>query len=202
MNKITKKLIISVTFFIFLSLCSSCSGKNGSFWGWGSGKKGSGKNGQFSESDLNYQREARFGDGSGEYGDGTGSGQYGSNLPYAEGDGEGSGGLFRDINFDYNSSQISPSEMQDIEYNANVLEQYPDLRLVLEGHCDERGTSEYNLSLGAQRARSVSDILVSYGVNRSRLETISYGEELPLESGNSERAWAANRRVHFSGFSG
>src|SRR5690606_18576741 len=89
---------------------------------------------------------------------------------------------------------------QSVEYNAQILQDNPDLRVQLEGHCDERGTAEYNLALGARRARAVYDLLLSYGISGSRIETISYGEEVPLDPGQNEEAWSRNRRVHFSAF--
>lgn len=147
---------------------------------FGSGKK-SGQDGGLSEADLNAQREARFAEGG---------------LPTAEG-----GGIFKDVHFDYDSSQIGDLARQDIEYNAQKLIQNPDLKIQLEGHCDERGTAEYNLSLGAERARAVKDALLASGVPTSRMDTISYGEEVPLAPGSDESAWAQNRRVHFSPFS-
>lgn len=162
--------------FIALTLLLALSGCSM----FGSGKK-SGQDGGLSEADLNAQREARFAEGG---------------LPTAEG-----GGIFRDVHFDYDSSQINDLGRQDIEYNAQKLNQTPDLKIQLEGHCDERGTAEYNLSLGAERARAVKDALMSFGVPTSRMDTISYGEEVPLVPGNNESAWAQNRRVHFSPFS-
>jgi peptidoglycan-associated lipoprotein len=76
------------------------------------------------------------------------------------------------------------------------------LKVQLEGHTDERGTAEYNLALGERRARAIFDSLVSQGIDRSQLETISYGEEVPLDPGHNEEAWARNRRVHFSAYAG
>lgn len=148
----------------------------------GFGKKsGEGENGEgLSEADLTAQREGRFGEGS---------------IPTAEGS-----GMFRDISFDYDSATISDYARQNIEYNAQVLQSNSGLRVQLEGHCDERGTTEYNLALGSKRARAVADVLASLGVTGSRIETISYGEELPLDPSSSEDAWAKNRRVHFSAF--
>ena len=143
--------------------------------------KGS-KDGGLSETDLNAQREARFGEGG---------------IPTAEGE-----GMFRDVHFDYDSSTVSERGRQELEYNVEVLNQNPDLKVQLEGHCDERGTAEYNLSLGAARARAVKDLLISYGLSASRLDTISYGKEVPLDPSHNEAAWAKNRRVHFSAFKG
>ena len=143
----------------------------------GSGAKGLGADG-LSEADLAAQREGRFG---------------GGGIPTAEG-----GGMFRDIAFDYDSSGIDDSARQNIEFNAQVLQQNSGIRIQLEGHCDERGTAEYNLALGNERARAVKSVLQSLGVSASKIETISYGEEVPLDSGHEESAWARNRRVHFS----
>ena len=89
---------------------------------------------------------------------------------------------------------------QDIDYNIQVINANPDVKIQLEGHCDERGTAEYNLALGQTRARAVQDILTSYGISSSRLSMISYGEEVPLDPGHTEAAFAKNRRVHFSAF--
>ncbi|RIL09469.1 MAG: peptidoglycan-associated lipoprotein [Proteobacteria bacterium] len=149
---------------------SSCSSK---------GAK-SEEEGGLSEADLNAQREGRFGAGG---------------IPSAEGE-----GVFRDVMFDYDSSAISGIARSDIEANARILRENPELRVQLEGHCDERGTAEYNLTLGAERARAVKDVLVSLGISSSRLETVSYGEEVPLDPGQGESAWSRNRRAHFSAF--
>ncbi|MBX7145467.1 MAG: peptidoglycan-associated lipoprotein Pal [Oligoflexia bacterium] len=147
----------------------------------GFGKKdGDGGSGGLSESDLNAQREGRFGEGS---------------IPTAEGE-----GIFRDVHFDYDSHAISDMARQDIEYNAQMLQSHSNLRVQLEGHCDERGTAEYNLALGNKRAQAVAQVLASLGVGNSRVETISYGEEVPLDPGHGEAAWSKNRRVHFSAF--
>lgn len=149
---------------------------------FGKGKKAAdGSNGQgLSEADLNAQREGRFAGGS---------------IPTAEGE-----GAFRDIHFDFDSAAISDSARQEIEFNVQALQANRDLKIQLEGHSDERGTAEYNLALGNKRAHAVSDVLVSYGVAASRISTISYGEEVPLDPGHDETAWAQNRRVHFSAF--
>lgn len=150
----------------------------------GFGKKGAGEgagSGGLSEADLNAQREGRFGSGG---------------IPSAEGEGP-----FRDIRFEYDSAAISEMARADILHNAEVLRQNPNLALQLEGHTDERGTAEYNMALGAARARAVQEVLTSLGVGGSKIDTISYGEEVPLDPNPSEDAWAKNRRVHFSAFS-
>ena len=100
--------------------------------------------------------------------------------------------------FDYDAFSLRGDARRTIEDNANVIQAHADGSVVtLEGHCDERGTTEYNLSLGQKRADSVRSYLVQLGVPRERLQTISYGEERPFDPGHSEAAWAQNRRVHF-----
>lgn len=164
--------IISVALALSITL-AACSSKSGARSGSGDG---------LSEGDLDATREARFGDGS---------------IPSAEGQ-----GLFRDVFFDYDSSALSSAAHQDIEANAAVLKERGKLQVTLEGHCDERGTEDYNLQLGQARARAVRDYLVSLGISPSNVETISYGENIPLEPGHNEDAWSKNRRVHFSASSG
>jgi peptidoglycan-associated lipoprotein len=106
--------------------------------------------------------------------------------------------MFRDIHFGYDSYAIDDQARMDLESNARVLSDNKDLSITLEGHCDERGTAEYNMALGAERARSIKSALIALGVQSRRLDTISYGEEIPLDPGHDEMAWAKNRRVHFS----
>lgn len=103
-----------------------------------------------------------------------------------------------DINFEFDSSSLDSSARMKLEQNASWLKDNPGERVTIEGHCDERGTAEYNIALGDRRARSVKDYLRSLGVEGSRLDTISYGEELPLNPASSESAWAENRRAHFA----
>ena len=74
---------------------------------------------------------------------------------------------------------------------------YRDYKLVVEGHCDERGTAEYNLALGEKRAMEAAKYLVNLGIEKERIRTISYGKEMPLDKGHDEAAWAKNRRAHF-----
>ena len=167
-RKMYKSLFILGVLSIFITL-SGCS-----VFGGGKKKSDVGDDSYLSESDL----EGRFGSG---------------NIPIAE-----EGGIFKDVRFDFDSSRISDAGRQAIEYNAQVLQQNPNMLITLEGHCDERGTAEYNLALGAERARTVMDTLLSYGISRNRMNIISYGEEIPLVNESSERAWAMNRRVHFA----
>ncbi len=96
--------------------------------------------------------------------------------------------------FDYNAYNLRPSSQTTLERQAQWLQTYPGLNVTIEGHCDERGTREYNLALGARRANSVKDYLVSLGINPSRITTISYGKERPVVLGSNEGAWSQNRR--------
>ncbi len=84
-----------------------------------------------------------------------------------------------------------------LQRKVSVLREYPGIQLRLEGHCDERGSNEYNLALGQRRAESVRRYLMSYGIDASRFATISYGEERPLVDAQNEEAWAQNRRAEF-----
>ena len=77
------------------------------------------------------------------------------------------------------------------------MKENPGTNVIIEGHCDERGTNEYNLALGEQRAKMTQEFLVALGVSASRIKTVSYGEERPLDRSNTEQAWAMNRRAHF-----
>lgn len=105
--------------------------------------------------------------------------------------------LFQDVFFDYDRHIVRPDQTETLAQNARLLSENGGVRLLLEGHCDERGTVEYNLALGDRRAQSVRNYLVEYGIDPGRLTTISYGKERPFAMGSSETAWAQNRRVHF-----
>jgi peptidoglycan-associated lipoprotein len=105
--------------------------------------------------------------------------------------------MFNDIRFGYDSYALDDQARADVEANARVLKEQSGLQVTLEGHCDERGTVEYNMALGAERARAIKSALTALGVSSSRLDTISYGEEIPLDPGHDEVAYAKNRRVHF-----
>ena len=102
------------------------------------------------------------------------------------------------VYFEYDSFNLTGESKSILTQKASVMNQFPQLRVIIEGHCDERGTAEYNLALGQSRAKAVQDILTSYGVSSSRLSIISYGEEVPLDPAHTESAFAKNRRVHFS----
>lgn len=105
-------------------------------------------------------------------------------------------GLLVDVYFDYDRSELSPDSREQLAANARFLHQDPRFSLTLEGHCDERGTVEYNLALGERRAQSAKSYLVSLGVSASRLSTLSYGEERPVCDESEESCWRLNRRVH------
>lgn len=99
--------------------------------------------------------------------------------------------------FDYDSSEISGAAQKTLDENAAVLKRYGTWAVTIEGHCDERGTAEYNLALGERRAVAARAYLVSLGVPADRLRTVSYGKEFPFDPGHDEGAWAKNRRAHF-----
>ena len=103
----------------------------------------------------------------------------------------------RDINFDFDSSIIRPDAREILKVNADFLLKSRISSIVVEGHCDERGTAEYNMALGQRRAQETKKYLVNLGIKESTIRTISYGEERPLDPGNTEEAWAKNRRAHF-----
>jgi peptidoglycan-associated lipoprotein len=101
------------------------------------------------------------------------------------------------VYFDYDSSLIRGDQRTTVEANASELESRRVARIVLAGHCDERGSEEYNLALGERRANAVRQQLVDLGIEGSRLETVSYGESRPAVLGSMESAWRMNRRVEF-----
>ncbi len=101
----------------------------------------------------------------------------------------------RIVFFDYNSSRLSPDSLDLIRGHAEYLSRFSDVRVRVEGHTDERGSREYNIALGDNRARSVAKILQLGGVDAGQFSTLSYGEEVPLDEGSSASAWRRNRRV-------
>lgn len=103
-----------------------------------------------------------------------------------------------DVFFDYDKSVLRKDAQDVLAANAEYLRANPDVKVLIEGHCDERGTTEYNLALGDRRARAARDFLVNYGIAAARIETISYGEERPFAQGQNEAAWSQNRRAHFA----
>jgi peptidoglycan-associated lipoprotein len=116
-----------------------------------------------------------------------------SGLPGSQQDLEASAG--DRVFFAFDRSDITPEAQQILERQADWLRRYPNVTVTLEGHCDERGTREYNLALGERRAQAVKNVLVAMGIPASRISTISYGKERPAVVGSSEEAYAQNRRA-------
>lgn len=106
------------------------------------------------------------------------------------------------VYFDFDSAALRPDAIATLQKNAEkikmALQKNPNIIIQLAGHCDERGTQEYNLALGERRALAVRDYLIKLGVPSQNLITISYGEEFPADPGHNEAAWAKNRRVEFN----
>jgi peptidoglycan-associated lipoprotein len=105
--------------------------------------------------------------------------------------------VIADIHFDFDKYLIKPQDRKILDAAADWIKMNKPKMVTIEGHCDERGTSEYNLALGDRRANEAKKYLVSLGVNEKYFKTISYGEERPLDPGHNEAAWAKNRRDHF-----
>ncbi|HZL97505.1 MAG TPA: peptidoglycan-associated lipoprotein Pal [Terriglobales bacterium] len=104
---------------------------------------------------------------------------------------------FDDVRFDFDKSEVKEDGRMTCGIVANYLKRNPNAKLQIEGHCDERGTAEYNMALGERRATAVMTYLASLGVSKANLSTVSFGKEKPLDPGNNEEAWAKNRRAHF-----
>ena len=102
------------------------------------------------------------------------------------------------IFFAYDSSDIADESARILRIKADILKRHPQYATLIEGHCDERGTIEYNLALGDRRARAARDYLIDLGIEPERIQTISYGAERPLDPGHNEEAWAKNRRARFT----
>lgn len=101
------------------------------------------------------------------------------------------------VHFEFDKSRITDEAAAVLQRKAEVLRQHPGLRITIEGHCDERGSLEYNMALGQRRAQSVQRYLTGLGVSAEQFSTVSYGEERPVAQGSNERAWAQNRRAEF-----
>ncbi|MEQ1729616.1 MAG: peptidoglycan-associated lipoprotein Pal, partial [Vicinamibacterales bacterium] len=99
--------------------------------------------------------------------------------------------------FDYDSSELSAETQRALTDNAALMKSNPAWAVTIEGHCDERGTPEYNLALGERRAVAARAYLISLGIPESRLRTVSYGKEFPFDPGHDDAAYAKNRRAHF-----
>ena len=102
-----------------------------------------------------------------------------------------------DIHFEFDSIRLTPQAQEILTKKADWLKDNPNTSVTIEGHCDERGTNEYNLALGDGRALSSKKFLIDLGIDPSRLKTVSFGEERPIDPNLTEEAWAKNRRTHF-----
>lgn len=172
------KHLTAIFLILFLSACSTSDMDGDEYSDSMGGAYGQG----MSDEDLALAQQKRFGDG---------------NIPMA-----GENGLFEDIHFDYDSFTISEQDRERLKSDSKVLIEDPSLRVEVEGHCDKRGTSEYNMALGESRARAVASLLISYGVSDRQVKTISYGEEIPLDPADTDEAYSRNRRVHFAIYRG
>ncbi|WP_449258637.1 peptidoglycan-associated lipoprotein Pal [Chlorobium limicola] len=133
-----------------------------------------------------YEKSAQgSGYGTGEYGPGS----YGSGSQYQN--------VLGDVFFEFDSSLLSADAQETLSKNAAWLKQNPRTKVTIEGHCDAVGTSEYNMALGERRADAAGEYLKRLGVEASRMNTVSYGEERPFSTGTSEEDYAQNRRAHF-----
>jgi peptidoglycan-associated lipoprotein len=104
---------------------------------------------------------------------------------------------FADVFYKFDSGEIDADGRAALQKDADLLKKYPTWKITIEGHCDERGTAEYNLALGERRATTAQAYLVSLGIPADRIRTVSYGKEFPFDPGHDEAAWARNRRAHF-----
>jgi len=107
-------------------------------------------------------------------------------------------GLLADIHFEFDKADIRDADRAILTKNAEALKKFDFLKITIEGHCDDRGTVEYNLALGDRRAKAANDYLVSLGVSRDRLKVVSYGKEVPVCQQQTEECWARNRRARFT----
>ncbi len=103
----------------------------------------------------------------------------------------------RPLYFALDSADVDAAGQQVLQANAAVMKKYPTWQVTIEGHCDERGTAEYNLALGERRALSAKNYLVSLGIPADQVKTVSYGKEFPFDPGHDDNAWKNNRRAHF-----
>jgi peptidoglycan-associated lipoprotein len=103
----------------------------------------------------------------------------------------------KDIHFEFDRYELRADARDILDANAKWLKEYPSIRVEIEGHCDERGTNEYNMGLGAKRAQTAREYLVSLGISAHRLSTVSYGEEIPVCTEHTQSCWEKNRRDRF-----
>ena len=103
---------------------------------------------------------------------------------------------FQPAFFGYDSAELTAEAREALDADAAILKKYPSWTITIEGHCDERGTAEYNLALGERRAVAAQSYFVSLDIPANRLRTVSYGKEFPFDAGHDEAAWGRNRRAH------
>ncbi len=105
--------------------------------------------------------------------------------------------ILEDVYFEFDKATLTPETRRVLKKHAEWLKKHPTVKILVEGHCDERGTEQYNLALGDRRAHAVKNYLISLGISPDRIKTISYGEMFPKVKGHNEWAWSQNRRCHF-----
>jgi peptidoglycan-associated lipoprotein len=106
-------------------------------------------------------------------------------------------GYLKDVFYDFDKADVREDQREALAANAEWLKKYPTIRFRIEGHCDERGTAQYNLALGERRASAAREYLASLGIDSARMEIVSYGKERPFALGHDEDSWGKNRRAHF-----
>jgi len=158
-----------------------------------SGKKGS----DHAASTRDESSTTRVDDGTGTHSLDRG-GLAGEDIPNGGVDATTEGGPLEDVYFEFDQFTVTDSARAVLARHSEWLKARPAAKVTVEGHCDERGTTEYNLALGDKRARAVRDELVKLGVPAERLQAISLGKERPKDSGHNEAAWTQNRRAHFA----
>jgi peptidoglycan-associated lipoprotein len=162
----------AIAVFCVTFALAGCSSKKGNQPGAGEGASGLGEQGVGGEGSLKQFQQGTLG--------------------------SGAQGPLSDIHFGYNEYTIQPQDGSVLRSNAGWLSAHATSRVQVEGHCDERGSEEYNIALGAKRAQAAKDYLVTLGVSGDRISTISYGKELPLCTEHEESCWSQNRRDHFA----
>ena len=187
--KINKFIILTLT-IVSLFLLTSCASKNPTTaeTGAGSGiplEQVKGEKDQAASDQSNIQEGVVDSEGIREPGSQTAISEARTSAP------------FLPIYFDFDRYSIRPDMRSRMEHNAKVMLDHPDIKVEIQGNCDERGTNEYNLALGEKRAKAARDYMVNMGVNPNRITIVSLGEEKPLDPRHNEEAWAKNRRDDF-----
>jgi peptidoglycan-associated lipoprotein len=106
-------------------------------------------------------------------------------------------GYLKDVFFDLDRAEVRGDQREVLDQNGAWLRKRTEVKIIIEGHCDERGTAQYNMALGERRAQTVTDYLVALGIAPSRIQVMSYGKERPFSHGHDDSSWAQNRRAHF-----